>query len=266
MKKHSVKLTAWLAAVVLLTLAGFYLYRHLAPRPHRTASGPISAETALLDLFGTRGSAGRVALSGGRVATVWAQQPFRIGPVERVAVLVAIEKEGGDCHGCPATLATAVYRDVDSKDKKRSASQRWELESKTLELGQAGSFGEVGSPKGLEARPIGPGKVVLLVPSFYTNQGFVESGSLLFIYKPPRWINAGYVMRAEDNKGECSEDAKERTAKRLDPCWSYTSALVLEPGKNAAFYDVHVKKHGTYLGKPARNARYIFDGKTYRER
>ncbi len=228
-----------------------------APPRHKLARGPIAHEQVLLAVFHNKGIEGRLVLPDSRVASVWAQQTFRIGEAERVAVLVAVETEGSECHACPATLGATVYR---------KTGDGWVLESKSNEIGKVGSFGEAGSPEGLEARPIGPDKVVLLVPSSHTSQGITEGGVHLLVYAPPKWIDAGYVALSGDNSGQCSDDPKERKQDQLDPCWKMTGELKLVPGGNKEFYDIRVTRSGTSEEKPIANATLAFDGKTYREK
>lgn len=224
---------------------------------HQLARGPIAHDQVLFAVFHNKGNEGRLVLPDSRIASVWAQQTFRIGDVERVAVLVAVENEGRECHACPAILGATVYR---------KAGDSWVLESKSNEIGRVGSFGEAGSPEGLEARPIGPDKVVLLVPSSRTSQGITDGGVHLFVYAPPTWIDAGYVDLSGDNSGQCSDDPKERKEEQLDPCWKTTGELTLVPGNNKEFYDIRVTRAGTSAEKPVANATLAFDGKTYRDK
>ena len=115
-------------------------------------------------------------------------------------------------------------------------------------------------------RPIGPNKIVLLVPSSHMSQGITGAGDRLFLYAPPRWIDAGYVELAGDNSGTCSDNPKERKDEHLDPCWKMTGTLNPVPASGKEFYDIRVTRSGTVEDKPAKNATLVFDGKTYVEK
>lgn len=259
-----------IAAVVAVAAGAIWWLQH-GPTPpqgksavkprHRLASGPIPHPQVLQAVYGNAGHEGRLVLPDSRVASVWAQQTFRIGEVERVAVLVAVETEDSECHACPAVLGATVYR---------KAGDGWVLESKANEIGKTGSFGSAGSPEGLEERPIGPDKAVLLVPDSHTSQGITKAGVHLLLYAPPRWLYAGTVDLSGDNSGQCSDDPKERQREQLDPCWKVTGKLTLVPGGNKEFYDIHVTRKGTSPEMSAdapgkADETLVFDGKKYRE-
>ena len=262
-----IALAVGIVAVLAVAGGGAVWWLHHRPAPsrgisavkarHVPAASPIPPPQALEAMYGNGGSAGSLALQDGRVASVWAQRTFRIGGIERVAVLVAVEAEGGDCHACPALLGASVYR---------KAAGRWVLESKANEIGKTGSFGNAGSPEGLEARPIGPGKAVLLVPDSDTSQGITKAGVHLFVYAPPRWTDAGFVDLSGNNSGQCSDDPQERQRERLDPCWKVTGKLTLVPGRNKEFYDIRVTRKGNSPEPSARDETLVFDGKAYREK
>lgn len=120
---------------------------------------------------------------------------------------------------------------------------------------QAGAWGEAPKPEEGAVKYLvpSPGLSMLLVPTYYSGQGYAEEGLSLLAFDGQLWADVGNLHTGGDNSGACSDEDDAELEEDWKPCWSYTGKVAVfassEGGKYPDMIVVHSGTKGSGAGE-----------------
>jgi hypothetical protein len=226
---------------------------------------PPTAAEALSALSGVKTTAETVKIGTDQLASVWFAQAFNDGKDRFYGFFIknqSIDLESQeiyDSHVDAPTIAAVVYQ---------QRGNHWQLDSKQLNLGELGSWGDVPEINFVPVLQLAPHHIAFLLESHFSSQGYTETGVTILAYRQQRWQNLGMVITGGDNHGAC-DDSPQHQNLILSACWEYHGEIVLGQASQYPDYpDLTVKYHGMSRDAqgsltPVKNSTYRFDGSRY---
>lgn len=111
----------------------------------------------------------------------------------------------------------------------------------------AGSWGMAPKPEDDAVKYLvpSPGLTMLLVPTYYSNQGYAEEGVSLLAFDGQSWADVGHLDTGGDNAGVCSDADDAELEEDWKPCWSYTGKVAMFASDGGKYPDIIVIHSGT---------------------
>lgn len=229
-----------------------------------------SAAESLTALFGIKAITNQVANSPSQLSSVWFSQPFTQAAGKFQVVFVktqSLDPESGtvlESHADAATISAVVYQ---------LENNQWQLFSKQINFGSFGSWGDVPKIDQTQTLQLSPDRLVFLMDSGFTAQGYTEAGKGLFSFnlQTKLWKDLGFITTGGDNSGVCDETVALTPDSMSLPCWQFSGDITLA-GKteNSSYPNLLVTVKGTMNDDnnkiiPATNRLYVFKGDHYVE-
>jgi len=222
-----------------------------------------SNKTAFEELFGVSDPSGKVKTAPDQLTSFWFEQSVVSGGNNLHVKFFATQKldkagQPYDSHASSVDVGAITY--------KQNANQ-WEVISKQLQFGEAGSWGSIDEVKP-EVIQLSPTSFAVMVEFSGGQGGWNNEGKAVFVFAQNSWHDLGYVVTGEDNSGSCDYTPPAPGDIGMGPCFSFKGVISVSDGSTSEFPDLLITRTGTqsksFRGEliPATNITYIFkDGK-----